>query len=113
MKTGLEKLIQNAEKNEGEIYIVPGDVLVIPDGYIDTRTKFDIDAGIYSVKPVLFYNDHYWYVCPDCSELHWTEGTCKIQTGCCDDIDCMRHQYFDGEHFMIQRRPIFLDDGVS
>lgn len=111
----LEDLIQLVTNNDSEedIYIEPGDILVIPGGYIDTRTSLDIDADIHTVKPVLFYNGHYFYVCPDCGVLHWTEGACKIQTGCCEDIDCQRHHYFGGEHFMIQRRPIILDDGVS
>lgn len=106
MKNNLEKLIESAN----EVFINPGDILVIEKGYVDQRTKFDQEKNISVVKPVAFQDGFYWYICPDCGELHFSSLLGKIQTGCCLDIDCERYQYFDGEHFLIKRKAIILDD---
>ncbi|SNX53050.1 hypothetical protein [Thermoanaerobacterium sp. RBIITD] len=109
MKNGLEKLIEQAD----EVFINPGDILVIEKGYIDKRTRFDQERNIHIVKPITYQNGNYWYVCPDCGELHFSNILGKIQTGCCLDIDCKRHQYFKGNHYLIKRKAIILDDGLE
>lgn len=110
LKRDLEKLLQQAIKNGGEVYIKSGDILISENGYSDERTTFDQQKQIHIVKPIAFLNWFYSYVCPDCGEIHLTHNLGKIQTGCCLDIDCERHQYFDGEHFLIKRKAIILDD---
>lgn len=106
----LENLIQRAKEHNGIVYIKEGDILVIEAGYIDTRETFKLEHNIHFVKPVTFHNGYYWYVCPDCSKLHCSDKLGKIETGCCLDIDCTRHQYFNGTHFIVQRTPIILED---
>jgi len=80
--------------------------------YIDSRTQRNED-GFNVVKPIAWLGG-YWYVCPDCGQLHITDmvGKGKIQPGCCLDIDCERHQYLNGEHYLIKRQPIIFDDGM-
>ncbi|MCG9969950.1 hypothetical protein L9W92_18300 [Pelotomaculum terephthalicicum JT] len=81
--------------------------------YIDSRTQKNED-GLYVVKPIAWLGG-YWYICPDCGQLHRTEmvGLGKIQPGCCLDIDCERHQYLNGEHFLVKRQPIIFDDELG
>lgn len=106
----LENVIKNAE----EVFIEPGDILVLEKGlYIDQRSKQDPESKLHVVSPVAYGNGQYWYVCPDCQQLHIIKATevGEIVTGCCVDHEGKRHQYFDGQHFMITRPRIILDDG--
>lgn len=109
----LEKLVLQVMEDGGEVFIKSGDILVIDGYYIDQRTRFDLDKNLHHVKPVMFFNHFHWYVCPDCCKLHVSNILGKIQTGCCLDIDCERHQYFNGTHYFIKRNPILLDEFVT
>jgi len=110
LKAKLEKLVQQALENGGEVYIKSGDILISENGYSDERTIFDQERQLHVVKPIAFLNWLYSYVCPDCGEIHLTYNVGKIQTGCCLDIDCERVQYIDGQHYLIKRKAIILDD---
>jgi len=106
----LEKLILRAKEDKGKVYFKDGEILVIEAGYIDTRTRFDLEQNSHIVKPVTFHKGHFWYICPDCSKLHVTSILGKIETGCCLNVDCKRHQYINGKHHLIKREPIILDN---
>lgn len=108
-----ETLIANASQNPcGEVYYTQ--IRIVNPGtseeyYIDSRT-WENPQGLKIVLPICFYNDHYWYICPDCGQLHSTEFLGKQQTGCCEDIDCERLQKISGEWVYIQRTPIIVDN---
>lgn len=115
-KPNLERVIRNAS----EIYIKPGDILITADGhYIDKRTKLDLKTNRLIVNPVAYQINHnmeiYWYVCPDCQELHISNPNeiGEINPMCCVNKNCERHQYSHGKHFLIKRSPIILDDSMS
>lgn len=107
-----ETLISNAMNTpESEVFF--NGIQVVNGGtkeeyYIDLRT-WENPKGLKIVLPVCFYNSHYWYICPDCGQLHSTEFLGKQQTGCCEDIDCERLQKIGGEWVYIQRTPIIVD----
>lgn len=106
----LENVIKNAE----EVFIEPGDILVLEKGlYIDQRSKQDPESKLHVVSPVAYGNGQYWYVCPDCQQLHIIKATDvgEIPTWCCVNHEGKRHHYFDGKHVMIKRPRIILDDG--
>lgn len=98
-----------------DIYINDGDILVIKTGlYIDQRTTIDPETRLKLVLPICFLNEFYYYVCPDCQHIHKSHITGKIQTECCDDIDCERTVVLKkdqkAEYFLVKRQPIILDD---
>ena len=113
MKNVLGKLIEQAYKSGGEVYVEENDILVTGNLYIDERTVLDEKRQINIVRPVVFLNGAYFYCCPDCCRIHHSHNLGKIQTGCCLDIDCERHQYFKGNHYLIKRNPIILDDEME
>lgn len=107
-KVKLESVISKAS----EVFIKQGDILVTAEGYyIDQRSKQDPETKRWIIAPIAYMNGHYWYVCPDCQEIHFTNesGWIEIETGCC--IQNERHQYLDGQHFLIKRNLIIFDDG--
>lgn len=106
--------LENIIKKASEVYIQQGDILVTAEGfYIDQRTMQDSETKQWIIKPIAYMNRHYWYVCPDCQEIHCTNesGLTEMQTGCCMSDDSLRHQYFHDKHFLIKRNAIILDDG--
>ncbi len=110
MKNAFANLISSAKDSpESEVFFTR--ILVVNPGsdrefYIDQRTK-DLPDGKKAVWPVCWHNGYYWYVCPDCQQLHMTEETGEQQTGCCSGDD-YRIQHFKGEWFPIDRSPINL-----
>ena len=81
--------------------------------YIDSRTEREENKAdeLNIVYAFCYYNGHYWYVCPDCGQIHTSEIIGKIQTGCCMDIDCERHLSYKEKHSILKRQPIYLEEG--
>lgn len=75
--------------------------------YIDPRTERGED-GRFIVKPFCFLNGHYWYVCPNCDEIHATNDFGTIVTRCCDG-DNQRVKVQFGILQAVQYAPIYLD----
>lgn len=109
-KLKLMERLSRTLTNADEIFLASGDIQIsVKVGLIDNRTRFDFGSNANVVKPFCFIKGLYGYICPDCGEIHFSHNTGKIETGCCLDIDCRRHQYLDGKHYLIQRNPMFLD----
>ena len=109
MKNRLKRLLTNPK---AKVYFK--DILIMHEGekreyYIDPRTKRN-EEGLNVIRPFAWLNGHYWYICFDCGQIHMSSNIGKIQSGCCMDIDCERHQYINGNHHMIKREAIILDD---
>ena len=109
-------IIDKCIKNKGIIY--KNNIEIIHEGqrneyYIDSRTeRKDNKVDEFNVVfAFCFFNGHYWYICPDCGQIHASEIIGKIQTGCCADIDCERYSYYNNKYLKYQRQPIFLEEG--
>lgn len=108
-----KELLNVLTNSRAEIFF--NDVLIMHEGekreyYIDPRTKRDDETGLNEVKPIAFISPFYFYICPDCGQVHMTINFGKIQTGCCLDIDCERHQKVNSNSYFIKREPIYLLD---
>lgn len=109
----LEKLISNVSNDPGSTMFFNGIMTVnkgtLQEYYIDPRTWRNPN-GLNVVTVFCYHNSEYWYICPDCGQIHRAFHFGKSQTGCCMDIDCQRHQYAKGEHVFVQRDPVILQD---
>lgn len=109
-----EKLITKAKQEpEGDVYYTGIEVMnkgEESEYYIDPRTERN-ENNLNVVKPFCYMNGHYWYVCPDCQQIHYSPATYggKRETQCCGDIDCQRIQRIGTELVAIQREPIVLE----
>lgn len=109
-KFTFDELIKLAENSRtGEVYFL--DIQAQEDGehYIDPRTERN-ESGINIVIPFCHVDGYYWYICPNCDEIHFTGRTGKIESGCCLDIDCQRHRKLFGKHELVQYGAIILDE---
>lgn len=109
-------IIKNCNKNKGIIY--KNNIEIINENkkdeyYIDSRTEREENKvdELNIVYAFCYYNGHYWYVCPDCGQIHTSEIIGKIQTGCCMDIDCERYSSYKGKCSVLKRQPIYLEEG--
>lgn len=108
-------LINNCKEQMGTIYTENIEIVNENEKneyYIDSRTKRENNNAnnLNSVYPFAYFNGHYWYICPDCGQIHASEYLGKIQTGCCSDIDCERYLYYKGKHSNYKRQPIILEE---
>lgn len=109
----LSNLIENVNNNPNSELFFEG-IMTIGEGtkgeyYIDPRTYRHAN-GLNVVTPFCFHGGEYWYICPDCGQIHIAHGFGKRETGCCEDIDCKRVQVIGGEPIFIQRDPIIILD---
>jgi hypothetical protein len=108
-----ETLISNAINNpNSEVYFTG--IMIANKGqksefYIDPRT-WERPDGLKVVLPFCFHNNSDWYICPDCGQIHMAYGYGKRETGCCEDIDCMRPVGKGCHDIFIQRDPIVIQE---
>ena len=79
-----DELINIAESTiTGEVYY--RDIQPMKDDhYLDPRTERNKN-GLYIVKPFCFLDGQYWYVCPICLHIHFTQTfEDKTNAACCD-----------------------------
>lgn len=106
-----ETLISNAMQSpNSEIYFTR--ILIAnkdssDEFYIDPRTWTRAD-GLKVVLPICYHGGFDWYICPDCGQIHPAYGYGKRETGCCEDIDCMRRVGSVDDGVFIQRDPVYI-----
>lgn len=74
----LEEILRKIRAFGGKITFKDGDVYFWEDGqgetlYIDRRTTYDIDWDYHLVSPIAFEGGDYYYICPNCQQIHKTK----------------------------------------